>query len=694
MEKTSGSIQPFYNILEETLKDYLDKKSVLGYNDELILFSEIPWDKFLDLYKDESGYLNHSNVYFQKYVSCITTIIELDQKYFQIDQLDSLTDDKIQKAFFELLQSRLSEFVEKNKNIEYDSMFLSLYHLVNSLSRFGKDSISENLFLPSALSVYLLIEILAEIFADEMLSDLNFCYQRYRQFLNGLNSYAQNPVRSDRQFTQVIEFNVKTYNLPIKLNAFYNAFVFRVKDFLNDTMKDQGQEHQYEFLTCPGVSLHMYVEELFEGYSDDKRLFLVNIPENQVYGLEQMMFMLCHEVGHFVGRSVRRRSDRTEYFLQALPRMITSYYRGRMEDLADEEFDSLWDAFQNNLCVLMKNKYQEYYEKDKIAEKLEKKDANLDERLNLAERIARYRNRLKDHGIIMKDALREASILVIRTEEEKLFGDLLYESYMYSYEKNLDIRQAEKFRMRVWEKLKDASIDIMQMRDDDRNYIQINIMIERLMSICKEALTDIVAIMTLSFSFEQYMTVLFENARQQGDERLILNTEANEVKVRAALVTVCMMENRTGRELGKGWETNGKFSENASGEVLEFFGTVIGFINKYINSEKQKSSTERKTYGQVCDFFSDRCLLKYIRRYLMGCREACAALMKEKKSELKKVRDMFAVSQADSIESAMLQMEAVIDEYRTQVQNKMQQIIKIRAVSKGDHNGCSFKHEC
>lgn len=91
----------------------------------------------------------------------------------------------------------------------------------------------------------------------------------------------------------------------------------------------------------------MYVEELFEGKSLDKRLFLVNIPESQIYNLEQMMVMLCHEIGHFVGGQLRERSTRKTYLIKALARMMSQYYRSSIG--LQMECDDFWQEFEEKL---------------------------------------------------------------------------------------------------------------------------------------------------------------------------------------------------------------------------------------------------------------------------------------------------------------------------------------------------------
>ena len=688
MELTAGSIQPLYQELMEELKDELEikpeelrkkisKQSVLGYNDELIILSDIPWSAFLKLYRDKSGILNHSNKKYQKLVSCLTTIIGFEQEP-DLGRKDTFSDGwtettDIQTAFFAFLQGRLVKFTEENKeHTECDSMFLSIYHLVNSLAKFEKDSISENMFLPSAFSVYLLIEILCEIFEDTALFDVDECYREYRMFLNGLNSYAQNPIRSDRQFTQVIELNVKTYNLPIKLNAFYNAFIFSVRDFLN-VPGSSGEEHSYEFLTCPGVSLHMYVEELFEGKSLDKRLFLVNIPESQIYNLEQMMVMLCHEIGHFVGGQVRERGTRKTCLIKALACMMSQYYRGSIDlQMGGDDF---WQEFELELFREIEKKYEEFYSSE-IIEKIYARNEQATDKQHheAAEKVAEYRQQRRDHSIVMKEALLSAAGRVIKGDENRLFRKMLYNSYMNKYqEAGNDKDNAERERKRVTKNIVEASKNLLQVGLENADSINIKNMIEALIYLCREGLSDIIAIMTLQLGMEQYMKIILKNAREQGQLKELLNQQISLVGIRISLVTACMVSEKKGRELGYGWEKNSVLPGDADMRTL--IHNVQGFINHFMGKGCDKNSCEwhnQYAYDYCCDWK----LLLEIRKYLLKCRESCAELITQKKDELERVREIFNVSKAETIESAMLQIENVIDGYRNQIQQKMGQIIE------------------
>ena len=95
---------------------------------------------------------------------------------------------------------------------------------------------------------------------------------------------------------------------------------------------EEKEKHEYEFLLCVGVAGNMEVQELFQNMTDTKRLFLVNIPEDQAYNPKQMLIMLGHEVGHFVGQEIRSRKKRVEHVINIMAKIMVSYFRDNLEE--------------------------------------------------------------------------------------------------------------------------------------------------------------------------------------------------------------------------------------------------------------------------------------------------------------------------------------------------------------------------
>lgn len=123
-----------------------------------------------------------------------------------------------------------------------------------------------------------------------------------------------------------------------------------MKNFLGKIGEQNASGRKYEFLTCLGVTSTVQVRELFKNMSNDKRLFLVSVPEKQIYDMKLMLIMLSHEVGHFVGQAVRNRKYRYNCAIQIMANIISSYFRTNIEEeYQDIQNEDYWREFTKKI---------------------------------------------------------------------------------------------------------------------------------------------------------------------------------------------------------------------------------------------------------------------------------------------------------------------------------------------------------
>lgn len=695
-ERYSGSIDLFCQALESRLgKGHIDKKqSVLGYNDELIALRDLHWDVFLALYRDVSGLLNHSSHEYQTYVTSITTIIGLIQEetsvlpdasaflYYRNMDYAPIEDRGERYSFCSFLKEKLKKISESISKypVLHKNMVQSLHNLVHSLSKFESSHISENLFFPSACSIHMLIMVLHELFTENNALDEILCYQDYQRFLNALNLYAQNSARSDRQFTQAMDFNVRIYNLPVKLNAFYNAFIYYVKEFLNAppalSPRSNGS-HSYEFLTCPGVSSNMHVEELFMEQSADKRLFLVNIPENQAYDLNLMMIMLSHEIAHFVGSSIRNREVRNQRLREALCRMVVLYYRYNMRDVLDmEKYEKYWSELEQVMDESVKEYQDNLYIIDCFKKKYIKPEHETEEDYqSKIKSIMEFRRGLRYHSQIVEEDLADAMASVIRSKQNFFFQPILYQTYMERYKASGGEDKSDHVREQQRDSLYRCSMELMQVRRDLKDIINFETMIDLLMDLCKECLSDIIGVMMLELTPGQYFDALLQSAKDQGRADALVNMNVNEILIRASLVTSCMIQTKDGRELGYGWGGDMSVQDSRNPHSTDFSQKINVFICQYIKDDNPKIWERNDMNDRICNYLCDKKLLQSIRQYLMQCRETFAAKVGDKKEMQKGIISIFSITKSETLDSMMLQLQLIIDDYRKRINGRMQDAV-------------------
>lgn len=174
----------------------------------------------MELYRVKEGLLNHSSDEYQDSLSGLTTIIGLKQDSAGSEIVDEESDEKEnggtenpnKPLFTDYVKRQLHDLaaIETSYQVPHRNMMMTLYNLVNSSSRFDNSPIRENLFFPASFTICQLITALkAMLCGNNGYTKKMLCYRDYQRFLNGLNSYAQNWIKSDRQFIQSLDFNIK-----------------------------------------------------------------------------------------------------------------------------------------------------------------------------------------------------------------------------------------------------------------------------------------------------------------------------------------------------------------------------------------------------------------------------------------------------------------------------------------------------
>lgn len=690
-ERYSGSIDAFFSELQTQLPETVErnKESILGYNDELIILSGITWDELLSLYKVRTGLMNHTNETYQKYLSGLTSIISLGQdsgrmqRYKDTRTAASEADQKQfaqnrkKNGFGTWAKKHIRELEGINETYVslHQNMMQSLYYLVNSFSRFDNSPVRENLFFPASYSICQLLLMLKEMLSeDNPYTNKLSCYGDYQRFLSGLNLYAQNWVRSDRQFTQSLDFNIRIYNLPVILNAFYNAFMFYVKESLNDP--GDAKQHQYEFLTCPGAAPDMVVEELFVGQSEYSRFCLVNIPENQTYNPELMLIMLCHEVAHFVGANVRNRRLRFQYLHEAFCRMVTFYYRYRLGDMCDAAKNEFWTEFERKLVEDVREGevkcYTEAYLKNKFGRLAGKSEQEYETEIK---KVLKQKESIRYHSQVVGEYLLDSMIEIIREKRKQYFGARETMEYFSEYSKCMDKESAEKRKLEFQEEINHCSMELIQIRPGARNLVNLDNMVASLIDLFKECLSDIIGIMVLHLTYPQYLEALVQNVNDQGKTDILGDVYINEMLIRAGLVCGTMIQTRKGVDAGYNWKgedlklNTDDFATNKLDQNIKFF------IYKYLKN-KETSENNETQMEVVMNYLLDGALLKSVKRYLFECRVTFTESMKNesKESKRKKAMEMFQLIGSDSVSDVMLGLHSFVDEYRNEIYIKMDEL--------------------
>ena len=669
MEKSPSSINRVYDILCEELD--IDEKeqgkkcrknSILGCNDEMFILKEIPWNKFLGLYQDNKGLLNHSSENYEKYLLGVTTIIgkaNLLACVSENNDNSNFTDPVLSKSM--RMKCQGSDFLPGISKDNVESIQRSLLQVINSLQKFETSPFHDYLFRSSLLPLNMVIDMALEAKGKEKINDF---IDSFYEFMKGFDLYVQDSSRPDRQFTQVPDFNIKIYDTPVKLTAFYNAYIYYVKEYLNGLDYKSDIKHDYEFLACPGITNNMRVREYFKKISDIKRLFLVEIPEKQVYQTKMMMIMLAHEIGHFVGKNIRKRAERFKCIREIIAKIVVSCMYKNLGGINSDidkiiQDDDYWHMLESELHQLLSEDTDQKHYFDEFLNMLSGTVSQ-----ESTEQLYTYWNARKYHSEMVKNFLKSRITYHLLNENNRLWDYLIEKTYCYWIEKCP--RQAEQKRIEMREIIKNKVNVMMSDSLWSPSMFSVSKAIDALIEIMKECVADLICILTLELDAESYYETIICSAKDQGFEVNFTGNEA--IVIRSALVTHCMRSDLGIDGLGYEWSQDNfcKIIDRVNVKENQDFLTnleryIISFLNRYLEENVTVNPTTQIT--NVNDIFQNQDILEVIIRYLLECKKEfkeCNDKIKDKQDELKSIYQMF---ETEDIGELVIKMQSFITKY-------------------------------
>lgn len=672
IEKRPGGIKDVYDVLRNKWPGKAgketEKKAVLGCNDELIIMKEVPWSIFLTFYQDNTGVLNHSSSAYQENIIGVTTILgEEGKERGDTEKNRRNNGDKI-ITISGSLRKECKEFKLDNESGRGRMVRKEILSVLNSLEKYEKAPFRDYIFASALQPMKMLVTMVKE--ADKKENEDKYDY--FYAFLTSFNMYAQNSMRSDRQFTEVPDFNIRIYETPAKMNAFYNAVIYNLKLLLNKLGMNGRKRHEYEFLTCPGVANSMQVREIYPELIEDKRLFLVDIPEKQVYSPWLMFIMMAHEVSHFVGRGIRQRDFRYKCLVGMISDVIIRYlYEKLSKNIGDaEHFDEIthletggnyWEALENEI-VQQLERYMKWEKEDEfIEERFEKSSL---ERENGKEywkkRIALYGY----HSDMLKRLMLEHLCLVC--QERKMYLYLPKREYIYQLKKGKNGEQARKDEERLADNLQNWLLEFCQFSEWNPSEWGACAVIDKYIYLLKECFADLGAVMLLDLSVEEYLKAILLGAYDQGIDIETL-TKQTEGIIRGTLVCLCMISDE--EDCPRKWTFEEVF------EIIEQEGDTSKLADalwkkmRIYGENYVKKSWEVQGDAQITYHSS---VLEKALRYLVKCRKDFAVRMKGNMGAMQKeILDMFHAFSKENVETIILDIRKYIDVYQKKLEEDL-----------------------
>lgn len=433
------------------------------------------------------GFLTHQNIMYERGVYNIETSIHFQEKMWNAIQ-DEAVISKLQiessqctagKSWCEQLIEQYKQLIKSNfeKGDEgFSSYFQSLLLTLNTLNQYERFSVSEELFFMIFPALRLFNEMFMEAYTDlkdsEKYMEIRTLKDSLCKFITYVNSIIYHTIHTDQVFLMIPGYSGTSYSIPIKLNMMYYWFTNAIKDVLNDG------HIVCQTILVPDMEANPKSNLVDFGKEMDRRLIYIYFSQRTLFLPKNLMIILAHEMGHYVGRKIRMREKRWSYLLDSISQCIVE---GIVYDVSNIE------------C---RNREEEEIREEYMKSVLKKLYYKIYDFLN-----AFCKKELADdfHGERMAETLKQGIYHMITSQEGDIEGAVK------------EIPEKLKEKLRNGEKFNDYSRYIYQIQTNMINKVK-NIaytngmegIVDRLIRIYREVFSDIAALAILQCDFRDF----------------------------------------------------------------------------------------------------------------------------------------------------------------------------------------------
>lgn len=646
----------------------IDFKQDLSASEDIVEEESLKKTKIIDKFKMLTGWLRNS---VSKQGENIESFEELEQGLNQSQEFTN-SEMKICKKLIYRVQKLYARLLEKDslgqegKIQRQMAYYKAILQILNSINEFEYDVSPDYIFISIFAPLAMLVKKMEikEQTSPESLMDDDGIYR----FLTAINQVAQNSIRAERHFMNIPELNSISYYVPIKMYAFYAAFVHKTKDFLNMKFGERQSENDtknfYEFILYPGMNTQIQINRIFYSPHDRNRLLLIEIPEKEIYDPQHIMIALSHEIGHFVGSRLRKREYRYEILSKALARMI-ALYAYLKEDMAvfmtKKGIERLISGIDKEIRIRIE--YEKNINEEKKAEKVKQKNSS-----NQFDTVL-HSEYLE---IILMKAVDDFFVDCMSGKIQPF--DVVFEEYLKGHGKgniNEFYKKRIEFNKVVNSYVCKLNTPINSLLTEDRTYISAYSMIDVLLTIILEGFADLVSILVLDLDYTDYYESIFKGLSLISVKELV----NSDLFIRMVLVTKIMVDCNK-------WSFYDSKKKNRENTVmLNFIKEVQKYLNR-IKSHKDVFSSLRGKRETLLNIFLDATLLNDIILYFKECKsvfekEFCG----KHDNELLSLRNDFKIitgkneGEKITIEKRIMHINNVIEKYRTETKLECYRIL-------------------
>lgn len=491
---TSGNnnqiLKGLKNVLDQengiwTIKNYEQiKYSYVSGHENLIIKLNKTNVRSLLILLTPNGFLTHQNIMYENGVYNIETSISVEEKNWT--NIPSISPplplekrEKDAKIWCRHLIKKYSQYItiELEQGDEgFYSYFQSLILTLNTLNQYERFHISKDVFL----MVYPALNLFDKIFSDAYNTlKSNSCHNSRQitqlkdvlcSFITHVNSVIYHTIHTDQVFLMIPGYSGTSYSIPIKLNMLFYWFIDAIKEILNDGCINCQCILVPDLETYPKSNLFDF------GIETEDRLIRIYFSQRTLFLPKNLMIILAHEMGHYIGRDIRMREKRLEYLRNTISKLIIQRIICNLNTPKNQNLKNIFDSYKETVSQKME---------DIISDFLSQYcNSNLQEDY---------------HGISISDTLKKgiAQLLTLKNGGIEKIIMTLPDNLEEKLKDNENFHQYSKY---IWE-LQQAMLNALR----EMSYSQcLDGVIDKLLRTYREVFSDIVSVAITNCNFYDF----------------------------------------------------------------------------------------------------------------------------------------------------------------------------------------------
>lgn len=271
------------------------------------------------------GFSTHQNHVYKHGVYNIETAIFMNEILLNkiTDDFSENPDEPIQVGWCKKLIETYRKIFEKKlfeKDESLYSYYQALIQTLNALDQYERFALSRDIFdaiFPSFRMFDGKIKTALKNWnTDENKNNIELLKEIMCKYLECVNSVVYHTIHTEQIFLMIPGYSGTSFAIPIKLKLFYSWFTYKVIELLNDS------EKKYSCIIVPVMESRPVTSMIGVELRNNEKLIHIRLSQRSLFQ-PNLMVIVTHEMGHYVGRNIRLRDRRIQHLLKTMAYYIT-----------------------------------------------------------------------------------------------------------------------------------------------------------------------------------------------------------------------------------------------------------------------------------------------------------------------------------------------------------------------------------